>query len=320
MRAASRGERFEDRAFAVAIGLATDALMGEPPSRVHPVARFGALMETLEERRWRDDRVAGAEFALAGVGCSVVVGFVSRKVLRPSGSLAVATALCAAGRSLLESASAIAARLDEGDLEGARRLLPTLVGRDPDGLDEKEISRAVVESLAENLSDAVVATAVWGLLGGAPGALAHRAANTLDAMVGHRSARYARFGWAAARMDDAMGWPAARFTALLVALAKPRSAGLVWRAVRNDARAHPSPNAGVAEAAFAAALGLRLGGPSTYEGRLEIRPSLGSGRSAEPADLRRAIELVRRLIFGLVLALVGSASVARFMRRRGLEA
>src|SRR5204863_6463621 len=124
------------------------------------------------------------------------------------------------------------------------------VGRDPSELDESGVARAVVESVAENTVDAVVAPACWAAVFGAPGVLAHRAVNTLDAMVGHRSARYARFGWAAARLDDGAAWVPARLTAVLVALVRPRAARLVWQAVRRDAPAHPSPNAGVAEAAF----------------------------------------------------------------------
>ena len=118
-------------------------------------------------------------------------------------------------------------------------MLPSLVGRDPERLDENEIARAVVESVAENLSDAVVGTALWGVVAGASGATAHRAANTLDAMVGYRTARYRRFGWASARLDDVLGWPAARLTALLVAVAEPRRAPHVWRVVRRDARSTP---------------------------------------------------------------------------------
>jgi adenosylcobinamide-phosphate synthase len=171
-----------------------------------------------------------------------------------------------------------------------------LVGRDPAGLDETEIARAVVESLAENLSDAVVATAVWGLLGGAPGALAHRASNTLDAMVGHRNVRYARFGWSAARLDDVLGWPASRATALLVALATPQRARAIWRTCRRDAAGHPSPNAGVAEAAFAAALDLRLGGTNRYRDAQETRSALGTGAAPTGPDIGRAVALVRRSI------------------------
>src|SRR5205085_956363 len=126
---------------------------------------------------------------------------------------------------------------------------------------------------------------------GAPGALGYRAVNTMDAMVGHRSTRYARFGWASARLDDAANFVPARATAMLVVLVRPGAATAIRAAVRNDARAHPPPNAGVAEAAFAAALGVQLGGPLRYGTRTERRPLLGRGPRPEPADIERAIVL-----------------------------
>jgi adenosylcobinamide-phosphate synthase len=132
---------------------------------------------------------------------------------------------------------------------------------------------------------------LWAVAAGAPGALGYRALNTLDAMVGHRSPRYERYGWASARLDDLANWVPARVTAVLVAAARPRSTRSVAHAVRHQAPAHPSPNAGVAEAAFAAALGLRLGGTNRYGGRVEHRPALGQGRPAVPADISRAVRL-----------------------------
>ena len=170
-------------------------------------------------------------------------------------SAALSTGLAVAGRCLGESALTVGRALDRGDLGAARAALPALVGRDPAGLDEDEMARAVVESVAENTVNAVVAPAFWAAICGAPGALGYRAVNTMDAMVGHRSARYRAYGWASARLDDAANYLPARLTAALVAAVRPGSAAEIWRAVRNQAPAHPSPNAGVAEAAFAAALG-----------------------------------------------------------------
>jgi adenosylcobinamide-phosphate synthase len=206
-------------------------------------------------------------------------------------SATLGTGLAVAGRSLGEAALTVAGALDRGDLEAARAALPTLVGRDPAGLDEREMARAVVESVAENTVDAVVAPAFWAALCGAPGALGYRAVNTLDAMVGHRSARYRAYGWASARLDDAAGYLPARLTAVLVAGVRPGRAGAIWRAVSSQAPAHPSPNAGVAEAAFAAALGLRLGGCNRYGDRVERRPWLGQGRPAATCDIRPAVRL-----------------------------
>jgi adenosylcobinamide-phosphate synthase len=145
---------------------------------------------------------------------------------------------------------------------------------------------------------------MWAAVAGGPGVLGYRAINTLDAMVGHRSRRYRRYGWASARLDDAAGWVPARLTAALVAFVRPGSAVQVWKSVRADAPRHPSPNAGVAEAAFAAALGLRLGGLNRYGERIELRPALGSGRPAEPADIDPAVRLASDVGKAMVVALL----------------
>ncbi len=306
------------RAGVVALGLAADRLFGEPPGPIHPVARFGSAMERLERRLWADRRDAGCIFALIGVGGAVVAGVGCRRLVGGATALGLAVASCSASRALLDAGGQVASALASSDLDAARAALPALVGRDVAELEEKEIARAVVESLAENLSDAVVGTALWGLVAGAPGALGHRAANTLDAMVGHRSARYARFGWAAARLDDALGWPAARLSALLIAVATPRRAGEIWRIWHAEAGAHPSPNAGVVEGAFAAALDLALGGTNHYGGRAEVRPNLGDGRPPEAADIARALGLVRRVVSLLELVLVSLWALSvRVGRRRG---
>jgi adenosylcobinamide-phosphate synthase len=285
-----------------AAGIVIDGALPEPPSAVHPVALFGRTMTGVENYLYRDRRTAGVLFALTGTALGVGAGVAVR-------STAVATTMAVAGHALVDTASGIGKALDAGDLDQARALLPSLVGRDPTGLDEKEVARAVVESVAENTVDAVVAPAMWGALAGAPGVLAHRAVNTLDSMVGHRSARYSSFGWASARLDDAMAWLPARMTAVLVALVRPRSAGRVAHAVRRQAPAHPSPNAGVAEAAFAAALGLRLGGENRYGDRVELRPPLGDGRAVEPRDIRRAVRLSQDVGSGMAAGLVAAGTL-----------
>jgi len=256
-------------------------------------------MRSVEAAVWSDARWPGVAYAAAGIGLGAGAGGMA-------GTTAGATVLAVGGRALGRAGTAVGRALASGDLEEARSLLPALVGRDAAGLDEKEMARAVVESVAENTVDAVVAPALWAVAGGAAGALGYRAANTLDALVGHRSARHGRFGWASARVDDLAGWAPARVTAALVATVRPRSATAVWEAVRRDAPAHPSPNAGVAEAAFAAALGLRLGGVSRYGGRVDLRPSLGTGRPPEPADIRRAVHLAS----DVGLALAGALALA----------
>ncbi|MDQ6938029.1 MAG: adenosylcobinamide-phosphate synthase CbiB, partial [Actinomycetota bacterium] len=230
----------------------------------------------------------------------------------------VAVGLAVAGRGLAHAADEIGVALQTGDLDRARSLLPTLVGRDPAGLDAPEMARAVVESVAENTVDAVVAPAWWGALAGAPGALGYRAVNTLDSMVGHHSARYEHYGWASARLDDVVAWVPARLTAALVMAVRPGQCRDVRRSVRTQAPGHPSPNAGVAEAAFAAALGLRLGGLNRYGERTELRVPLGFGRPAEPGDIARAVRLSRDVGTALAagLGVLGALGGPRAIRRR----
>jgi adenosylcobinamide-phosphate synthase len=292
------------RAGQAAVGIVADLLLGEPKIGPHPVAVFGKSMRAIETRTYADDRSAGIRYAAAGVCLGAGVGAAVR-------STALATYVSVAGRGLREAAEAVATALTSGDVEAARGLLPSLVGRDPTGLDVKEICRAVVESVAENTVDAVVAPALWAAAAGAPGTLGYRAVNTLDALVGHHSPRYEHFGQPSARLDDAANWIPARVTAGLVILARPARARTVLDVVRRDAPAHPSPNAGVAEAAFAAALGLRLGGTNRYGDRLELRPHLGDGRPAEPEDIARAVRLSRDVSLVLAAALCCIEAVAR---------
>lgn len=292
------------RTDAAAIGVLADRVLGEPPDDLHPVAAFGRAMQVVERRLYADDRAAGVVHAVAGVAGAAASGALVR-------STAVATWSAVAGRALGEAATAVGDALVAGDLDRARELLPSLVGRDPSQLDAKGVARAVVESVAENTVDAVVAPALWAGLAGAPGVLAHRAVNTMDAMVGHRSARYERYGWAAARLDDVAAWVPARATAVLVVACRPASAAAVWGAVRRDAPAHPSPNSGVAEAAFAAALGLRLGGESRYGDRVELRPPLGDGRPPEPADIARAVGLSHDVGLAVAASLVVTPRLLR---------
>ncbi len=198
-------------------------------------------------------------------------------------------------------------------LAAARARIPALCGRDPASLDAAGLARAGTESMAENTSDAVVAPLLWGAIAGMPGLLGYRAVNTLDAMVGHRSARHARFGWAAARLDDVANLVPARVAALLFAGLAPLaggSAAAALRAWRRDAPAHPSPNAGPVEAAAAGALGVRLGGPTVYAHGVENRPVLGSGPAPGPADLRRAVRLSRLVGAGAAALACAVAALA----------
>jgi adenosylcobinamide-phosphate synthase len=227
----------------------------------------------------------------------------------------VATWLALGGTSLASEGTSMGRELDAGDVDAARRRLPSLCGRDPQALDVTALARATVESVAENTSDAVVAPLFWGALFGVPGLLGYRAVNTLDAMVGHRSPRYRRFGWASARLDDVVNLVPARAAAALTVAGAPvvgGSAQGAWRAWQRDAAAHPSPNAGRVEAAFAGALEIRLGGRTVYAHGVEERPVLGTGRSPDAGHVTRAVELSR--VVG-ALAGVTAALLALVSRR-----
>ncbi|MFG3707948.1 cobalamin biosynthesis protein [Micromonospora sp. NPDC047670] len=279
-------------------GYALDALLGDP-RRYHPVAGFGRAAGALERRIHRPDRGAGAAFAALAVGAPVLLGAaatlatrhrpVARAVLVAAGTWTVL-----GGRTLRHEATVMGRALRDGDLPAARQRLGHLCGRDPSALDEPELARATVESVAENTSDAVVAPLVWGAVAGLPGLLGYRAANTLDAMVGHRSPRYARFGTPAARLDDLLNLVPARLTGLLTVAVAPTAHGdreRAWRVWRRDRNDHPSPNAGQCEAAMAGALGVRLGGRNVYFGRSEVRPFLGDGPRPEARHLERAARI-----------------------------
>ncbi len=309
-------------AAAAALAIVVDRAFGEPPVDPHPVAAFGRLMAGAERRWWASNRRAGLRHLALGTVPALALGCLLDEAARRAlgstfATTTASTYLAVAGRSLDDAARAVEAALVEGDVDRARQLLPSLVGRDPTGLDAAEIARAVVESVAENTVDAVVAPAVWGAVAGSAGALSYRCTNTLDAMVGHRSERYERFGWASARADDVANLLPARLAAVLVAAVRPRRAVAVARAVRRDAPAHPSPNGGVVEAAFAAALGIRLGGPSRYHGRDEVRPTLGDGPPVAVHHIAEARRLALHVDLVLAAALGGTAAIRVLLSRRG---
>jgi adenosylcobinamide-phosphate synthase len=296
------------RALGILAGYLADRRWGDP-QQYHPVAGFGRVAQQLEHRIWTDDRRAGVAYTTALVGGAAVLGSTLERTTLCSpvarfALTAAATWVVLGGRSLEAEAVAVRHRLDLIDLDPAREQLTHLVGRDTAALDAPDIARATIESVAENTSDAVVAPLVAGALFGVPGLLAYRAANTLDAMVGHRNERYANFGWASARLDDLLNWVPARLGALLAVLSAPAVGGAPRQALaawRRDAAGHPSPNAGQVEAAFAGALGVRLGGVNEYGGVIEDRPTLGDGSAPLPDDIDRATRLGR---------LVGHASAA----------
>lgn len=292
----------------MALGLVLDRVLGEPPPALHPVRWFGTTMGSVEHRLWADRRVPGVAYLGIGGGLGALGGRAVR-------STAVATWLVVAGRELRRVARDIGEIAIAGDLERARAELSSLVGRDPSLLDESGISAAVIESVAENSVDAVIAPVFYALVAGAPGACAYRAVNTMDAMVGHRSERHRRFGWAAARTDDVANYVPARLFALLVAIVRPHRAGAIGRLVRRDAGAHPSPNAGVAETAMAAALGRELGGPLRYGDRVERRPALGDGPRPMATDIPEALAVSRHVELLMTVALA-VPTIARVVRKR----
>jgi adenosylcobinamide-phosphate synthase len=299
----NRVRRVRSPASGLLIGTALDALVPDP-RRGHPVAIFGAAAAALERRCYADSRMRGVAFTAACVGAAIALGAVL-----PGTTLttAVATWSVLGSRSLRREAGHVQEHLSRGDLAAARQQVTHLVGRDPESLDADGIARATVESVAENTSDAIVAPLFWGALAGVPGLLGYRAVNTLDAMVGHRTPRYGSFGWAAARLDDIANLVPARLTAALVALVSGRPVPALRIAVR-DGHRHPSPNAGYAEAAFAGALGLRLGGRNVYLGRSEHRPELGDGTLPGRDDIPRATRLCAAVTIAAALT---AAAIAR---------
>lgn len=295
------------------IGTALDALVPDP-RRGHPVALFGAAAGSLERRMYGDSRARGAIYAALSVGTTVLAGrYLDRRSGRSRIALvATATWVVLGGRSLRAEAGAVHDMLDRGDLAAARQRVSHLVGRDPSVLDADGVARAAVESVAENTCDAVVAPLLWGAVAGVPGLLGYRAANTLDAMVGYRSPRYANFGWAAARLDDALNLLPARITAVLIAVAAPAAGAHATGALRtavHDGHRHPSPNSGYSEAAYAGALGVRLGGRNVYAGHAEDRPTMGAGPAPRPGDIPRASRLCAAVT--MAAAVVASAVARR---------
>ncbi|CAN5347099.1 cobalamin biosynthesis protein [soil metagenome] len=305
------------------LGYLADVAFADP-QRGHPVAGFGTVAAQLEKVTYRDSRGAGAVhtgvlLAALAIGATMLERAAGRRG-RWSSVAAVAAATWASlgGTSLARTGMQMADHLDAGDIAAARALLPSLCGRDPSMLDRDGLTRAALESIAENTSDAQVTPVLWAAIGGTPGVLVYRGINTLDAMIGHRSPRYARFGWAAARIDDVANYAGARMAGALVVVCAPAVGGSASGALRawlRDARKHPSPNAGVVEAAFAGALGVQLGGPTQYRHELQIRPTLGDGPAPAVAELRRSVALSQVVQLAAVVVAVGISAVGRSGRR-----
>ncbi|MFE3444152.1 cobalamin biosynthesis protein [Nocardia sp. NPDC059180] len=306
--------RATSRAAGLVLGFGLDRVFGDP-RRWHPVAGFGSAALALESVTYADRRVAGVVHEAVLVGAVTGAGMVLGRGGVVATALATWTVL--GGRSLARTGREMAGQLESGDIAGARALLPSLCGRDPEALDADGLARAALESIAENTSDATVAPLFWGAVAGVPGLLGYRAINTLDAMIGYRNDRYHRFGWAAARTDDLANLAPARLTGLLTVLLAPSAGGRPsrsWNAWRRDAAKHPSPNAGVVEASMAGALGIRLGGTTQYRHGAEERPTLGDGPVPTVPDLRRAVRMSEAVQLAAVAVLAGGVAAVALRR------
>jgi adenosylcobinamide-phosphate synthase len=296
--------------FIVIAALAFDALIGDPDwlwRRLgHPVALIGALIDTLDRRFNKDDQ-SPAQRRSAGIASTAILVVVATAVGAliqvaalwfPAGNIIIAllASIFIAQRSLYQHVDWVRSAFADGGLPEARDAVALIVGRDPENLDEAGVCRAAIESCAENFSDGVVAPVFWLALLGLPGLIAYKAINTADSMIGHRSERYASFGWAAARLDDLVNLLPARLSALLLAVAAPIAGGSIGKSfdvVRRDASKHRSPNAGWPESAMAGALGLALAGPRRYAEGMVDDPFLNAEatRPAVPDDIGRALDL-----------------------------
>jgi adenosylcobinamide-phosphate synthase len=266
-------------------------------------------------------RGAGIVTIAVVLGAIGTIAFVIQHLLLrlPLGLLALAIVASSmiAQRSLYRHVANVAAALEKQDLGAGRAAVSHIVGRDTAALDAAGVARAAIESLAENFSDAIVAPVFWMVIAGLPGAALYKAINTADSMIGHRTPRYAAFGWAAARLDDVVNLPASRLAALLLfaaaAMRKDARPAEAWRAVAHDAARHRSPNAGYPEAAMAGALGLSLAGPRRYAGVTIDDAMMGDGRrDADAGDIRRALSLYARAdaILTAILVLLAAMIIA----------
>jgi adenosylcobinamide-phosphate synthase len=283
-------------------GYLLDLCLGDPPGWPHPVRWLGRLISFWETRLYQPRVLSGLVFWLAVVGTSLAAVLAVLTLAAGLGHMAqaaVAAYLVYAGlatRSLHLECQKVEEALARGDLDGARKNLAMIVGRETEHLQEADIRRATLETLAENLSDGVIAPLFYTLLAGVPGLVLYKAANTMDSMVGYKNERYERFGKVAARADDGLNFLPARLTAWLICLvAGPANLNRqqAWRILKRDCNQAASPNAGRPEAALAGALGVRLGGPSVYFGRLVDKPYIGDpGPALSTRHYRQALVLL----------------------------
>lgn len=290
---------------ALTFAVALDLLLGDPLWLPHPVRWMGKAIDVLEPRFRRLNLsplfsgalMAGGLVLAVWIGCLLLVALAAG--WHPAAAIVVQTLMiytCISARDLRDAALAVARALSEEGLAAGRRAVSMIVGRETDRLDETGVTRATVETVAENLVDGFVSPLFFFVLGGGPLAMAFKMINTLDSMVGYKNDRYRLFGRFAARMDDAANYLPARLSILFIALSAQlidRTGRIAWSTARRDGRAHASPNAGYPEAAFAGALGLWMGGPNVYHGRLVDKPVIGKGLAdARPVHIHQACRLM----------------------------
>lgn len=288
-------------ALVVLTALLLDAWLGEP-RRWHPLVGFGRLAHTLERRLYADASLRGALAVALLLAPFILLALLLETLAWGILFDAVLLYLALGWRSLGEHAVRVRDALAADDLTAARQRVGFMVSRDTNTLDHEGIAKAAVESVLENGNDAIFGAIFWFVLAGAPGAVLYRLANTLDAMWGYRNARYARFGWAAARLDDVLNFIPARLTAFSYALAGDFACG--WRCWRTQAAQWKSPNAGPVMAAGAGSLGVVLGGPACYHGTMQMRPPLGNGAAPAFMHIDQALRLIRRTLVLWVIVLL----------------
>ncbi|WP_066647019.1 MULTISPECIES: adenosylcobinamide-phosphate synthase CbiB [Sphingomonas] len=289
--------------------LVVEAAIGWPRRWWHPVMAAGAAIAAGE--RWLNfggslrRRALGLALVAVLATLAAATGWAIQAVVGHGWGWALVVLIATTGlaqRSLHDHVAEVLEPLSRHDLAAARQAVAMIVGRDVEALDARGVATAAVESLAESFGDGVVAPAFWLLVGGLPGLFVFKLVSTADSMIGHRTDRLAAFGWAAARADDVMNWVPARLAGVLVC-----AVGGGWRVMVRDARAHASPNAGWPEAAMAGALGVRLGGPVSYDGEPSFRPAMGDGAAPTAADLARGLAIYRHACLLLWLIAGGFA-------------
>ncbi len=301
-----------DHLLAIVLAVMIDFFIGDPRWLPHPVRGMGAFIAYFDRRfnhgcyRRLKGIMTVAIVCLTVHAISFFLLYVSYRIATGFGifieALLIFTAI--ATKSLKDAAWSVLVPLEQGDMEKARKELSMIVGRDTERLDEREIVRACVETVAENTSDVITAPLFYALLGGGPLALVYRAVNTCDSMLGYKNDEYRDFGWASARLDDVFNYIPARLTAIVMVIVNTTTIRHCFKVLMRDARKHPSPNSGWGEAAMAALLGVQLGGTNTYKGVVSHRPNIGEPLAElQKEHIRKAVNVMIRTVFAFIILL-----------------